>query len=1469
MEHFFIPSNIQKKVDNCRHPLFKKHIEAKKASGARLIGKTEHRNQHAIEKAIKPSGPRFIWRIITDGEISLYVLREFLLHDEYLNKYNSGNADKWPEMTALSPEEKKEVTEELNRLKSLAQDSKQEIIQLSDLTESEHLFLREQKDINKDTLFDTIYERQSWIKDINSLVKDGKTTYTSNYGTSLKQKIEDSLGDDNEMGWLTIPVKNIPEQSIAVYKQKNKVSDSGNQWILFGIITKDKNPSDKDKYVDAGDPETFLHGCRRSYPATILDDMDLWQAIEQDQYGNLILSGEENGIVSKAQEYPIFLSGRAGSGKSTVLQYLFAEIVLRFLSSSKYYEEDNLMPPVYISYSENLIESAKKLTQSLFSKNPNYRDEISKDGYNYSKDVAPLIDTELFVVFRNLIRTSIENYDPSALEQFKPENRVSFSRFKKMWIEKFAKSPQYKHYTPSLCWHIIKTYIKGWDSSKYLDPKSYENIGRDNKNVTQKDFRFVYTEIWENWYSKFPEEGLWDDQDIVRFCLHPKGNHESYVNPCFSAIFCDEAQDFTRAELEFIIKLSVFSTKQFSDPTDIARIPFVFAGDEFQTLSPTGFSWDSLRASFKEKLSEALQLDIEKVCPSEPISLNNNYRSTPSIVKLGNRLQLLRASRFGQQSSPQETYFTDNLGSPVYYFSDSDEVINRIKQMNVVLIVPADEGQSIREYIDGSSLKGKIDFYNDGSPKDITILNPAQAKGLDYPNVAIYGFGETSEELLPSNIKQKLESELSINEEKDIEPKFHLNNAYVSATRAKERLFVIDNMTKETLWQIAILESPLQASLSKLMLNKLPHKKREEWTDDKIGIIVQGLLSDITDDNNQNWEEIIKDTEKSAALIKDPEMMIQAANRYKERGKTTDEHRCRAYAATYDNNFIVAADEFVLAEMLNDAAKYYWKAISDNNIETVLEKLSNIAKKGSNSNYATLGAEIKNAKSIKEINRRLSSFIKSLSTSSDMEKSIYITLTNFLLGHISVSTRCDSQEIDVLVDLIIQLIDKGLSLKLNGLMRLLESRSKYQEIIKLGDKLKSKPREYYIAKLETTNYPDKVKYYQNSGLENWQKQIYEDFKANTTVPLTNDEVLKIVTNAIYTYSDDKIEMRKYIPIALGRKLLSYNPAEIVKRMSDIGININIADLNLFLSIQFSQYENLKKAISSGISTSLKSMAEKILVVLTPGFAFQENELKRSVKRYFDDRYISIHSILVTPLLLLLGIKMEERGIHIDSVRYYEWAIDEAHDDDKRLFRLLRLKCLESKDNEINLTDRRKLKVGSNDDVLKEIEAAKARSWERIYDHLFTKLADSQRTNTPKIEPESETGSNGNDNLSVTVQKPKEESPVDVPSIAVEQGDNVTPQEIPTAISPIIIGDLELQYNPKRHKLTIKHIKENVSIVISKGAIVGDDLTLDDKGHLMLDGKELDIMVIINEDKAILSVMLPDMSQSGASLIFQL
>jgi len=78
--------------------------------------------------------------------------------------------------------------------------------------------------------------------------------------------------------------------------------------------------------------EDLIRHSRRAYPNVITYDENIWILVESSNEANLALSPEEESILESVMtpttnkpKYPLFINGRPGSGKSTILQYLFAD----------------------------------------------------------------------------------------------------------------------------------------------------------------------------------------------------------------------------------------------------------------------------------------------------------------------------------------------------------------------------------------------------------------------------------------------------------------------------------------------------------------------------------------------------------------------------------------------------------------------------------------------------------------------------------------------------------------------------------------------------------------------------------------------------------------------------------------------------------------------------------------------------------------------------------------------------------------------------------------------------------------------------------------------------------------------------------------------------------------------------------------------------------------------------------------
>jgi hypothetical protein len=80
------------------------------------------------------------------------------------------------------------------------------------------------------------------------------------------------------------------------------------------------------------DLEAVLKASRRAYPAVLLADDNLWMNLQKETQANMALSPEESKVLRSARRtagpdgllsggFPMFINGRAGSGKTTILQY--------------------------------------------------------------------------------------------------------------------------------------------------------------------------------------------------------------------------------------------------------------------------------------------------------------------------------------------------------------------------------------------------------------------------------------------------------------------------------------------------------------------------------------------------------------------------------------------------------------------------------------------------------------------------------------------------------------------------------------------------------------------------------------------------------------------------------------------------------------------------------------------------------------------------------------------------------------------------------------------------------------------------------------------------------------------------------------------------------------------------------------------------------------------------------------------
>ena len=1168
---------------------------------------------------------------------------------------------------------------------------------------------------------------------------------------------------------------------------------------------------------------------------------------------------------------------------------------MRFLS------HDDVLPPVYLSYSSNLIENAKKLTTSLFDKNHSYTDQLKKISKSYKADVEPLSD-KIFFVFLNLVRDCIGEKSRDILgKRFRNEDYVSYTKFRELWEEKFGKIRKaVKEYGPALSWHVIRTYIKGWDSEAYCAPEDYSSIGRANKSVSDDTFKTVFEKVWEGWYQELQKaKGLWDDQDLVRYCLTPDDDScNTYVFERFSAVLCDESQDFTRIETDFILRLSLFSNRRIRDDKTLRQLPFVFAGDEFQTLNPTGFSWNSLRSYFTERLIHSTEFGKNVGAP-EPVSLTRNYRSTAPIVKLGNRIQLLKQTRCGGDlnTTPQVPYFAENEADSVYCLNPENPLVwKKLGDMHVYLIIPCADGQSPKDFIESSPIKGMIEFYTNGAPKNITILNPIQAKGLDYPCVAVYGFDDVPD-LQLGNLCDWFRNPRKDSETKEIELKYFLSNAYVSATRAKSKLFIISKFDGTSFWAFAFSsgDGRLQSEIGECersMLGRLHNAQNWQGRNGEslLGFIVEGDVNAVTGENIVDAGEVARTTEDRGMALHDAGLMRQAAARYREHGEQVPVMRCEAWAYSFERKHLEAAKTFEKATLFDNAVKEYWLAYSEQDSETVLNAVAKL--KGQSERLEIQFAEHATAKvvTLNDFKRDLDSLCgiftgergEAKKEEASEAKSTWQAVLERMFKRVGRITRSDKPDVIVILDFCTQLKDFGFDLDVGQQARLAFNATDYQRAVDLWEKLHQRPKEYHQAKIETTEYPDNLQHLESSGIDRWQEQIIEAFRGNNNIRLS-DQQKRIVANAVMTVGTVD-EIKQFLPFVLAISANLNDCERLIHSVTAKDVPINDTCVHALLLARWTDLSKWKKPqvnFTDFDATMLLITVDKLKYVRSPKFLDKLNDaLKdqsskgRKVIDVMDEEFKQFsRSLWNQPLFTEVGSVMEKRGRFLDALRYYDWVIRQSDDQTFRHEMDIRwIVCKErqaqaasprrtenserSAEYEKEARDKRE-ELGISPEESLPIES-KFDRWEWLFMEAL-KISPQKEKDPAALPPvKPKTGSKNKPKST-----PSDTTPV-VP--ASPKTDEETAQTLPNKFFEYNICGYTFRFNPAKFELIITYRTEteDLHVKIIKGAFPDnpDFVVIKDMALIKADGSETPFSFVATENEIRIIV-----TESGVEMRF--
>jgi len=392
----------------------------------------------------------------------------------------------------------------------------------------------------------------------------------------------------------------------------------------------------------------------------------------------------------------------------------------------------------------------------------------------------------------------------------------------------------------------------------------------------------------------------------------------------FPAIFCDEAQDFTRIELELLLELSVYSSRSLS-PDDIPRVPFAFAGDPFQTLNPTGFDWNVVGSGFYEKIIDGLNRYGSGKYSVTYEELNYNYRTTQNVVALCNLIQLWRGIIFDiPKLQPQLLWFQDRHAPVNAYFLVDDPIFHTAlyEQAELVIILPCHEGEE-DEYVQNDPLLSSLAARDDTARN---FFSPMTAKGLEFSRVVLYKFGAEYVKDYSHLFHPILHNTPPHNDQKQsLSLQYYLNRLYVGASRPTRRLFIVDTQEGlEQLWCKPELQD-YKALIERYNTPGWTSEADPNWKEDYlVAHITPGMPTSFEGDQDKPLDlaRILRDAGNNE---RSPYKLKLASANYRRAGYEQDAIECNAERAVLEQNWSEAAELYLQLGRTEQALQLLWR----------------------------------------------------------------------------------------------------------------------------------------------------------------------------------------------------------------------------------------------------------------------------------------------------------------------------------------------------------------------------------------------------------------------------------------------------------------------------------------------------------------------------------------------------------------
>lgn len=270
----------------------------------------------------------------------------------------------------------------------------------------------------------------------------------------------------------------------------------------------------------------------------------------------VILSPQQEEIITKSPHFPAIITGHKGTGKTTTALY-------SALIEEGKLEEDLPKKILFLTKSKSDAQKYQKISQKI----------VSDNNINFTN-------------YLHLGKNIIEKYPLIFNYKFLSQRQVTFYKF----YEEFFKSQQVISLNPEYLWEEIRILIKGSFKSirgenNLLSLKEYLALTNQSVFPSNSDFNFIYNlaTYYQEWLIS---QNYWDELDLTQYLLRQL---PSNYQGDFDVVYIDGVENFSELQTQFILKL----LKIKSNDDYLPQIFFV--GDNDNYLKVNNQNWNRLK----------------------------------------------------------------------------------------------------------------------------------------------------------------------------------------------------------------------------------------------------------------------------------------------------------------------------------------------------------------------------------------------------------------------------------------------------------------------------------------------------------------------------------------------------------------------------------------------------------------------------------------------------------------------------------------------------------------------------------------------------------------------------------------------------------------------------------------------------------------------------------------------------------